>query len=94
MSFAGAMLCGLAACKDKKAQPPMPNIMTVGSESVTVDSIAPDSALVIVEDTTVTVGVVATPEAEPHAKKGHKGKKHPPKGKAKTQQHGKSSATH
>jgi hypothetical protein len=95
LSFAGALLFGLVACKDKP-KPPMPNVVTYGSESVTVDSIAPDTALVVVEDTTVSVGVVTTPEAHPkHHEKSHsnssngkhpKGKKHPPQGKAKSQQ--------
>jgi hypothetical protein len=94
LSFAGALLFGLVACNDKKPKPPMPNVVTYGSESVTVDSIAPDTALVVVEDTTVSVGVVTTPEAHPkhpaksknHHSKDAKGKKHPPQGKAKSQQ--------
>jgi hypothetical protein len=83
-SFAAAMLLGLAACNDKKPRTPMPNVVTVGSESVTVDSIAPDSALVVVEDTTVTVGVVTTPEPPKEKHPAKKGKKHTPQGKAKS----------
>ena len=65
MSLCLAVLCGIASCKGKK---PTPNAVTVESSSVTVDSIAPDSSLVIVEDTTVTVGIVPNDNA-PQKKK-------------------------
>lgn len=91
MSFAGAVLLGLVACNDQKAKTPMPNVVTYGSESVTIDSIAPDTALVVVEDTTITVGVVTTPDdkhekhhEKQHGKKGKQSKPHKPQGKAKT----------
>lgn len=58
-------LCSIASCQPKKQKP---NAVTFESGSVTVDSIAPDSSLVIVEDTTVTIGIVPDNKA-PHKKK-------------------------
>lgn len=81
MSLACALLCGMVACRDKAPQTPMPNVVTYGSESVTVDSIAPDTALVIVEDTTTTIGGVTTSEPNEH-------KKHKPQGKSKRKSQG------
>lgn len=55
MSVCFVALCCIASCQPKKQKP---NAVTFDSGSVTVDSISPDSSLVIVEDTTVTIGVV------------------------------------
>lgn len=61
------LLCGLSACGKK--QPQISTIL-LESESVSIDSISPDSSLVIISDTTTTISVVPNENLPASNKKG------------------------
>lgn len=64
------LLCCLSACGKKQ---PQISTIVLESESVSIDSISPDSSLVIISDTTTTISIVPNenlPASNNKAKKG------------------------